>query len=676
MTPWLRLRHCLHRIGRGLIAATLIGGPIWIQPTFASAPAPPVEQFVGSAGIAQVTVSPSGEHAAFIGVNPAGRRVLVVMGLARSAEARVLAAIANADITRVWWVNDDRLVFEAFESDTLVREGGAGTFAVDREGRDLRQLIAWQFRTGAETGTRIDRRILPFGWFVYGTLDDGSEDILVVRRGFDGQGDATSSQLARLNTRTARLRTLGAGTPPYAVNWLLDRDGELRLVRTSRDGREAVHWLAPGSQEWVQVSQSDWYGAGGLTPLLLEGENELIVYAAHQRDTGALYSYRLDQRRIDPEPILAIDGFDLEPTLVRDSRSHRLLGARTRAAAPLTVWFDERLATIQQELDKALPGRSNRIQCGRCETAQHFVVVSGSDRHPGEVLHYDHARKTIRRLGSVRGAVEETGQGTRSFHRFAARDGLSIPIVVTHPAGSTQGQPLPAVVLVHGGPWTRGADTLWSAEAQFLASRGYRVLEVEFRGSTGFGWQHFHAGWKQWGLAMQDDLADAVAWAAGEKLVDPARVCLYGASYGGYAALMGPIRHPQTYRCAASYVGVTDIELMYTSWRSDLGNQFRNWGMPTLIGDRQADAAQLRQASPLLRAREIRVPLLLAQGVWDRRVPREHFDRFVSAARAAGVEVESRTYDEAHGWNHPANHADFLRRLEAFLARSLKADTP
>lgn len=632
---------------------------------------PPVEHFVGSSDIAQTAVSPSGEHVAFIGVNSAGRQVLAVMGLARPGEARVLAAINNADITHVWWVNEERLVFEAFEPDTLVREGGAGTFAVDREGRNLRQLIAWQFRTGPETSTRIDRRILPYGWFVHGVLDDGSDDILVVRRSVDGRGDALSPQLARLDTRTARLRNLSAGLPPHATRWVLDREGRVSVVMSTRDGQETLHWRAAGSDEWSAVETRPWYG-GGMDPLLLEGDNELVVYAAHGRDTGALHSFRLDKREIDPEPLVAIDGFDIEPVLVRDTRSHRLLGVRTRAAAPMTVWFDPRLAQIQQDLDTALPGRTNQLHCRRCETAQHFVVISSSDRHPGEVLHYDHARKTMRRLGSVRGAVQEASQGTRSFHRFAARDGLSIPVVVTHPPGSRADEPLPAVLLVHGGPWVRGADTRWSAEPQFLASRGYRVLEVEFRGSTGFGWRHFHAGWKQWGLAMQDDLADAVQWAAGEQLIDPARVCLYGASYGGYAALMGTIRHPQVYRCAASYVGVTDIELMFTSWRSDASAQWRRFGMPTLIGDRQADAAQLRAASPLQRVAEIRAPLLMAHGIWDRRVPREHFDRFVSAARSAGVNVETRLYDEGHGWNHAENHADFLRRLEAFLARELK----
>jgi dipeptidyl aminopeptidase/acylaminoacyl peptidase len=213
----------------------------------------------------------------------------------------------------------------------------------------------------------------------------------------------------------------------------------------------------------------------------------------------------------------------------------------------------------------------------------------------------------------------------------------------------------------------RGSDRLWSAEPQFLASRGWRVLEVEYRGSTGFGWKHFHAGWKQWGLAMQDDLADAVAWAAQQKLADPARVCIVGASYGGYAALMGPIRHPGTYRCAASYAGVTDIALRFNATWSDLGDQNRRFTLPQLMGDPARDAAQFAATSPLQRVAEIKVPVLLAQGVHDRRVPPEHADRFMQAARAAGVQVERVDYDEGHTWVETRHHADFLRRLEAFV---------
>ena len=171
---------------------------------------------------------------------------------------------------------------------------------------------------------------------------------------------------------------------------------------------------------------------------------------------------------------------------------------------------------------------------------------------------------------------------------------------------------------------------------------------------------------------MQDDLVDAVQWAAKQSLVDPSRVCVYGGSYGGYASLMAPITHRGTFRCAASFAGVTDIDLMYSITWSDFSEAHKRYGMPVLIGDREKDAAQLAAASPLKRVAEIKVPVLLAHGAADRRVPIDHARRFAGAARSAGVDIETVYYNgEGHGWLDPKNHADFLEHLEKFLAKSL-----
>jgi dipeptidyl aminopeptidase/acylaminoacyl peptidase len=477
----------------------------------------------------------------------------------------------------------------------------------------------------------------------------------------------------RLNTSSGTIRTVGAGMPAFASTWLLDPQGEPRVVRVVHEGRERLHWRAPGSDEWQLVDDRPGTSEDSLVPLALEGPTQLLVETRNGRDTSAVFEYDLRQRRLGAEPVAALNGFDTHAWLVRNRSTGALLGLHTNAAQPVSVWFDERLATVQQRVDAALPkDRFNRLLCGRCQASDFFVVQSRSDRNEGEIYVFEPAASKLRLLGQMRPWLAEATQGRRSFHRVPARDGLSLPVVLTHPAGQDEARPLPAVVLVHGGPWVRGSDRLWSGEAQFLASRGWRVLEVEFRGSTGFGWRHFRAGWQQWGLAMQDDLADAVAWAAKEGWVDPARVCIFGASYGGYAALMGPIRHPGQYQCAASYVGVTDIELLFTATWGDTTEQFKRHGLPALVGEPRRDAERLRATSPLQRVAEIKVPVLLGQGLYDRRVPPEHADRFVAAARKAGVAVERINYDEGHGWALTDNHADFMRRLEAFIGRAVK----
>ena len=668
-------------MARGCLAlfVSCAAGAVQAQPAAPAAaqPAalPTAESFVRAPQLVSATLSPSGERVALIVTTPAGRRVLAVRSLAEGGSTRTVASFDDADIQRVHWVNDDRLAYEAFQPGAEIEEGGAGTFAVDHDGGNVRELIVWR-SSNAIVGSRIERRGLPYGWFVWGTLDDGSDDILVFRRTTDASGDGLLGALARLNTRTGGLTTLSTGAPPFASNWVLDSQRQLRVVSTARDGRSRLHWKKPGSDTWAVVLDEPLLDAGALMPRFLENDGTLIVEGRNGRDTSALFALDLATGKLDPEPLVALAGFDLAPQLETDSRTRQVVGVHTRAARPASVWFDERLDAIQAAVDAALPGRFNRLHCGRCQSTRHFIVFSQSDTHPGEFLHYDHGQRKLQALGSRKPWVAPAQQGRSTFHRIAARDGLSLPLVVTHPPGvapdARPAVPLPTVVLVHGGPWVRGSDLRWDGEAQFLASRGYLVLQVDFRGSEGYGWRHFQAGWKQWGTAMQDDLADALAWATKAGLSDAGRVCIGGTSYGGYAALMSMVRHPGLYRCGISLAGITDIQLMYDAPRNDASAESKRFSLPVLVGDPKADAELLRAASPLARVAEIRGPVLVAWGQLDARVPPEHAQRFVRAARNAGVRVEMLRYQEvAHGFLDPLKHADFLERVETFLAREL-----
>jgi dipeptidyl aminopeptidase/acylaminoacyl peptidase len=249
-----------------------------------------------------------------------------------------------------------------------------------------------------------------------------------------------------------------------------------------------------------------------------------------------------------------------------------------------------------------------------------------------------------------------------------------MPAYLTLPPGERKTQ-LPLVVLVHGGPWARGASWAWNGEVQFLATRGYAVLQPEFRGSTGFGQRHFRAGFKQWGLAMQDDLADAARWAIAQGVADASRVAIAGASYGGYAALMGLVKDPELFRCAVSWVGVSDLNLLYSATWDDISPDFKRWGMPALLGDREKDAALLKANSPLTHAARIKNPLLMAYGGADHRVPIEHGRRLYEAIKGHNKNLEWVLYDkEGHGWALPETRVDFWGRVERFLARHIGPD--
>lgn len=662
-------------LGAGLAAGAAPAASAAAAPMAATARAepPPAEHFAASPRLGSGKVSPSGRHLVMMMNSESGRRVAAVAAMDKPSEFKVVAAFSNADVEYVHWVNDRRLIYAGATPGAVIEEGGAGVFAVDLDGERRTQLVAWVLSTAPPTGTRVAARMLPFGWFLYDTLDDGSDDVLMYQWRTDPSGNPQLLQLARVNSVNGQLRTLSAGAPPFAERWLVDAAGELRITRVVHEGMARLFWRAPGSNEWTLVDERSQLAEDELLPLALEGETDLLVETRSGADTAALHVYDLRKRELQPEPVAALQGFDLEPGMVMNRRKSLLLGLHTRAAQPVSVWFDEALAKAQQRVDASLPeGRSNRLDCGRCENPRHFLINSRGDRQPGQWLVFDSQANRLQLLGASRPWLDEATQGRRSFHRVPARDGLPLPVVMTSPAGEEQARPLPTVLLVHGGPWVRGGDRLWSGEAQFLASRGWRVLEVEFRSSTGFGWRHFRAGWREWGRAMQDDLLDALDWAVREGWSDRQRVCIYGSSYGGYAALMGAVRDGEHYRCAVSHVGVTDIDLMVNARWTDIPPRWARHGIPQLVGDLKAEAERLRQVSPLHRVAEIKIPVLLAQGVHDRRVPSEHANRFMAAARRAGVPVERVDYEEGHGWRELENHADFLRRLEAFMQRAFE----
>ena len=602
-----------------------------------------------------------------------GKRRLAVMSLDPVAELRVVGGFSDADITNARWVNDDRLVFEAFREGAEISEGGAGTFAVNHDGTEQRQLIV-RVPFLNETSS-IRSRILPYGWFLHSTIDDGSDDVFVYRQVKDSVGDLKQVELARMNTRTGLLRNLSYGMPKGTRSWLLDQKHEPRLITAYREGRLTVHWRSGDADPWTEVADFDPLKDPGFSPWMVDGSGRVLVMSRISGDMTGVYEFDPVAKRVNPQPLVSIAGFDLNPVSEVDPANGRLLGLHFSADRPMSYWFDSGLQKIQNGIDAALPaGRSNRLYCGRCSSTRFFVVRSSSDRQPGEYFLFDRSKSSLELIGAARPWIDEASQGRRSFHRVTTRDGLQMPLYVTHPFGAAVDAALPAIVLVHGGPWVRGSHLGWEAEAQFLASRGYRVLQPEFRGSEGYGFRHFRAGWKEWGRAMQDDLVDAVQWAAKEKLIDPGKVCVVGASYGGYAALMGPISSPGVYRCAASFAAVTDIGLMYSITWSDISEAARRYSMPVLIGDPGKDAGLLASASPLKRAAEIKIPLLVAHGGADRRVPIAHSREFVTAARLAGVRLEQVDYpDEGHGFSKPANQVDFYGRLERFLAESLLA---
>lgn len=634
----------------------------------------PVEHFFRLPLVTEAHVSPSGRYLAAVlkseGTDP---RRLVVLDMQDLNQSRALASFAEADVSRVRWVNDDRLVFGATDSsEAFAWRRPSGLFAVNRDGKEpaLRLISRRWERNG--TGSNIKQRELTPDYRFSRTLRDGSSEVLVSRVSRTSSGEPTGVILYRLDTVTQQLRSISLNAPDGAMHWATDHAGTPRAVIASKGGKSALYWATGEPAAWSRVMEFDRYGstAPAPSPIRMTSSGMLAVgRAAPSDDVDSLLRLHYDQGQIRTEPLLTLKGYDFEGAL-EFGADGRLLGVKYLSDARSTHWFDPTLAGLQKKVDALMPHTINTLECGDCVQPRHLLVRSYSDRQPAVYLLYNVEKNALEPIMHARPWIDPRQMAQRDTVRIKARDGLELPVHITRPRDAKG--PTPMVVLVHGGPWVRGGEWEWDGESQFLASRGYTVIEPEFRGSTGYGSRLYSAGFKQWGLAMQDDLVDAAQWAVKQGHADPKRICIAGASYGGYATLMGLIRNPEVFRCGVEWAGVTDIELMYSINWSDLTEDWKGYGMPVLIGDREKDAQQLAETSPIRQAARLKQPLLMAYGGQDRRVPLEHGKKMRDAlAHNPGVEWVFYA-DEGHGWHSEKNNIDFWTRVEAFLDKNLK----
>jgi dipeptidyl aminopeptidase/acylaminoacyl peptidase len=622
---------------------------------------PAVGIFFQQAAFSGAEISPNGRFVAFR-VAPKGSRARLGVLDLETMQATPVAALSDADIGEFNWVNDQRLVFNSTDLRVAAAdvETMPGLFAVDRDGKAFRQLAA--------TDTAGGGRMLSWNTFlVEGVGKQDSNDVFVaVYEGF-GKNVDTFKRLQRVDTRTGRVETLD--TPDYSSYWLMDQGGVPRIAVTSIGKRRAMHYNDPVGGAWRKVAEFDYLDANTFIPEWYGPDGTLYVSSRNGKDKSAVYRYDLVNNKVLPQAVVGSNDFDIDASYISDQR--KLLGIRYQADGELTQWFDPDMAALQKTVDGVLPNTSNRLSVGQRSETPFVLVDTFSDVQPHIYFIYNKTTGKLTTLGAQNPDIDPATMGMKDMVRYKARDGLDIPAYITVPAGSNK-KNLPMVVLVHGGPYLRGGYWEWDNQAQFLASRGYVVLEPEFRGSSGFGARHFKAGWRQWGLAMQNDIADGAKWAIAQGIADPKRICIAGASYGGYAALMGLVNDPDLYRCGINWLGVTDIRLMYSVGWSDTSNVQKQYGMPALIGDPVADAAQFTATSPLEQAARIKQPLLLAYGGVDERVPLVHGKKFYSAVKTGNPNVEWVVYDdEGHGWRKPENRIDFWTRVEKFLEKNI-----
>ena len=458
---------------------------------------------------------------------------------------------------------------------------------------------------------------------------------------------------------------LVAENPGNITDWGTDHDGKIRYAIATDGVNQVYLYRDDPSAPFKPVLTTnfrDRFAPQGFTP----DNRKLYAISNIGRDKAAVVL--VDPATAKEERVVyARDDYDVAG--VEFSKKRKVI-----TLANYTSWhaerhfFDAETERTFASLARQLPGKELIIQSSTDDEEQ-MVVAAFDDRTQGTRYLYDRKADKLTKLGDVAPWMNAADAAPMKPITYTSRDGLTIHGYLTLPVGRPA-KNLPVVVNPHGGPWFRDGFG-YNPEVQFLANRGYAVLQMNFRGSVGYGRKFWEASFGQWGLSMQDDVADGAMWLVKEGIADPKRICIYGGSYGGYATLMGLVKTPDLYACGIDYVGVSNLFTFMKTippyWKPLLDMFYE------MVGNPEKDVERMRTTSPAFHAERIKAPLLIAQGARDPRVNKDESDQMVAAMRKRGVDVEYIVKDnEGHGFANEENRFEFYGAMERFLAKHLK----
>jgi dipeptidyl aminopeptidase/acylaminoacyl peptidase len=628
--------------------------------TAAVASSKSVEHFFKKPEFAGFQVSPDGTRlAALAPLGDNHRMNIVVIDLA-TRKAKAVTAINDQDVSGFNWANNERFLFY------MDKDGNEsfGIFSVNADGTKARTLVPPfedQVRAGAVAKIwRAD---------VIDLLDDDPDHVLVQ----DNSRLAAYPDVYKMDIYNGR-KSRVEKNPGDVTGWFVDFDGNVVGAAYIDKGRESLDvgfkMRDKETGDWVEVTRHR-FDAPSYSPAFVSGDGvhglvqSNITPDGEVRDKAALYRYNFKTLEMG-DLVYEHDVVDCCGVLA-DRNAEKMIGVSYMVGKPERVYLDERWKSIMAGIDQALPNTVNTFtSVDDDETVG--VVTAYSSTQPPQYYLYDFEASTLEFMANSMSWIDADEMAEMKPIEFKARDGMELHGYLTVPHGK-EAKNLPLVMNPHGGPWARDG---WgfNPEHQFLADRGYAVLQVNFRGSTGFGMQHLKSSWKQWGQAMQNDITDAVKWAVDQGIADPDRICIYGGSYGGYATMAGLTFTPELYKCGINYVGVTDIALLFEtapdSWSAGLRQ------MRVQVGDPDTEKEFLEQWSPVNHADQIKAPVFMAYGRRDPRVNIKHLTEMENAMDAAGAQYETMIkVDEGHGYQKQENRYDFYGRMETFLAKYL-----
>lgn len=618
----------------------------------------PVEDFFKRPQFTGFQLSPDGKYLAAISpIN--NRRNIAVIDL-ETREARAVTGMRDRDISGFSWANNDRILFYM---DTDGNES-FGIFAVNRDGSGMRALIK-PAETQISEGSFVVRTAS-----VINRLKDDPKHVLVSTPRFDN--GMVIQDVKKMNILSGRLTTVELN-PGNVGGWLTNEDGDVIGAMAFVDGKRRMMYRKPGNEDWTTLVEFE-EARGGYTPAWISDDGDRMYVSSNVtpdgeiRDKAAIYEYDFETNSIG-RLIFEHPKVDVSGVWASDVKED-IIAVTYNAEKPGRFFVDQEWREIIQSIEEAFPDRIVSPS-SITEDETKMVVTVWDSRHPAAYYLFDRESRSMEELAIAYDWLDADSLGEMQPVSIEARDGLILPGFLTLPPGS-DGKNLPLVVNPHGGPRARDA---WgfNPEVQLMANRGYAVLQVNFRGSTGYGQAFDRAGWGKWGAEMQNDITDAVRWAIEQDIADPDRVCIYGGSYGGYAAMAGLTFTPELYKCGINYVGVTDINLLFdtmpASWKLVRAEMKRTIGDP----DDEEDAKLMAERSPINHVDKIRAPLLMGYGKQDPRVVLDHALKLEKELKLYEVDYELIIEDkEGHGFRKFENQVEWYTKLIDFLDENLK----
>lgn len=582
-------------------------------------------------------LSPDGEYLAFL--QPWKTRLNVFVQKIGSKKVIRITSAEKRDIAGFLWGNNKRIVY--------IQDSGGDenyrAYAVNIDGSNPKDLTPFEkVRTG----------------FVDELKDN--PDYMLIRL---NKRDKRIFDVYRVNINTGEMKMV-AKNPGNIQGWITDHDGKLRVATTTDGVNNSILYREKESDVFRKIVTMNFKET--LAPLFFTYDNKFMYVASNLgRDKIAIFKYDIANGKLlgkiyeDPD-------VDVTRVLRSDDRK-KILGVILNKEKRYYHFFDEQRKKLQEDFEKRLPGLEIFIASTSRDESK-LLLRTYSDKTRGSYYYYDLKTKDFKHLAEISPWLKHELMCDQKPIKYKSRDGLTIHGYLTLPKGKKK-KILPVIIHPHGGPWYRDSWG-YNPEIQFLANRGYAVLQMNFRGSTGYGRNFWEISFKKWGKEMQNDITDGVKWLIKEGIADPKLIGIYGGSYGGYATLAGLTFTPGLYACGVDYVGVANIfswiKAFPPYWKPFLEMIYE------MVGDPEKDKELLRSVSPFFHVDKIKAPLFVAQGANDPRVPKAESDQIVNALKKRKIDVPYMIKDnEGHGFRNEENRFDFYRAMEKFLGKHL-----